>query len=319
MTKEQELRLRDIFRPSYRKRLESIDWPTMRFAYYTSATTGMNILKGQSLWMRAAACMNDYKEIDYGIKMLSDAIYGSKRRMERLERTAISLHWGKDILIRMLSALNKNEEGLTTNTYLACVSENIDEDNERGRLSMWRAYGRRTGVAIVMHAAPLLHTERLPLSLHPVSYLGQASFESVLDNLIDHIDQYGEEIQAIRPTETLQCFLESLLFSLFSLKHPGFKEEREWRLIYQERSGLLPHDIVSVDGVPQIVYKVPLSAPASPREGLNLENALDHIIIGPSQYAAVIQKAFVRILRELGIQDAKERVTLSNIPLRAER
>ena len=52
---------------------------------------------------------------------------------------------------------------------------------------------------------------------------------------------------------------------------------------------------------------------------MNLENALDHIIIGPSQYAAVIQKAFVRILRELGIQDAKERVTLSNIPLRAER
>ncbi len=319
MTKEQELRLRDIFRSSYRKRLESIDWRTMRFAYYTSATTGMNILKGQSLWMRAAACMNDYKEIDYGIKMLSDAIYGSKRRMERLEHTAISLHWGKDILVRMLGALNKNEEVLTTNTYLACVSENIDEDNERGRLSMWRAYGRRTGVAIVMHAAPLLHTERLPLSLNPVSYLGRESFEDVLDSLIDRIDQYSEEIQAIRPTESLQYFLESLLFSLFSLKHPGFKEEREWRLIYQERSGLLPHDIVSVDGVPQIVYKVPLSAPASPREGLNFENALDHIIIGPSQYAAVIQKAFVRILRELGIQDAKERVTLSNIPLRAER
>ena len=47
-----------------------------------------------------------------------------------------------------------------------------------------------------------------------------------------------------------------------------------------------------------------------------LEEALEEIIIGPSQYAEVIALAFVRMLEELGIPNAAERVSKSNIPLR---
>ena len=48
----------------------------------------------------------------------------------------------------------------------------------------------------------------------------------------------------------------------FSIKNPGFIEEREWRFIYQDTaSSTLASDIVSVDGIPQVIYKLPLSSP----------------------------------------------------------
>jgi hypothetical protein len=41
-----------------------------------------------------------------------------------------------------------------------------------------------------------------------------------------------------------------------SLKHPGFYEEREWRIIYfpeMERSSVIEEAVASVRGVPQII------------------------------------------------------------------
>ena len=60
----EQQRFDQIFRPIYYKLLKKLDLRQMHFAYYTSAMTGLNILKDRSLWMRAAACMNDYREID---------------------------------------------------------------------------------------------------------------------------------------------------------------------------------------------------------------------------------------------------------------
>ena len=48
----------------------------------------------------------------------------------------------------------------------------------------------------------------------------------------------------------------------------------------------------------------------------HIGEALEEIIIGPSQYAEVIELAFVRMLEELGIPNAAKRVSKSNIPLR---
>lgn len=42
----------EIFQPIYARRLKKTQLTTMRFAYYTSAGTGINILKGHQLWMR---------------------------------------------------------------------------------------------------------------------------------------------------------------------------------------------------------------------------------------------------------------------------
>ena len=39
-------------------------------AYYCSADTAYNVIKNKELWLRKTTCMNDYKEIDYGLEKL---------------------------------------------------------------------------------------------------------------------------------------------------------------------------------------------------------------------------------------------------------
>ena len=41
-------------------------------------------------------------------------------------------------------------------TYLTSISEHRNKEDTFGRLSMWRAYGETTGVALVMNNSPFL-------------------------------------------------------------------------------------------------------------------------------------------------------------------
>ena len=183
---------------------------------------------------------------------------------------------------------------------------------------MWRAYGRKTGVAFVLKPTAIFQRlEPLPLRLTPVEYLTQAQFTEGFDWMLDNIETYLDALKRYEPAKVLEYFVNMLMISLFSIKNPGFNEEREWRFVYHESSSShLHHDIVVVDGIPQVIYKLPLSSPSAPQTGVPLEEALEEIIIGPSQYAEVIELAFVRMLEELGIPNASERVSKSNIPLR---
>ena len=294
----------EIFQPIYARRLKKTRLDTMRFAYYTSADTGINILKGHQLWMRAAACMNDYREIDYGIQLLNKTIYGSAYRRERIQKLAARLDWGDNVLDSMMSDLNRNEQRYITHTYLACVAE------QRPR--------RKTGVAFVLKPKAIFRPlAPLPLVLTPVEYLSQSQFTEGFDWMLDNIEAHLDALQRYEPAKVLEYFVNMLMMSLFSIKNPGFVEEREWRFVYHETaSSRLHHDIVVVDGIPQIIYKLPFCGPGDKEPGVPLEEALEEIIIGPSQYADVIQAAFVRMLKEIGIGNASERVSKSNIPLR---
>ena len=307
-----------IFQPIYARRLEETRLENMRFAYYTSASTGINILKGRHLWMRAAACMNDYREIDYGIQLLNHTIYDSAKRRQRIQEISQQLHWGSNMLESMLSDLNRNEQQYITHTYLACVSEHAPEEKGRGRLSMWRAYGRKTGVAFVLNPNAIFRPlAPLPLLLSPVEYLTQEEFTDGFDWMLENVERNLSALQQHQPTMVLNYFVDMLMTSLFSIKNPGFIEEREWRFIYNESSqGRLAYDIEVVDGIPQIIYKLPICGPGDDYPGLPLQEALEEIIIGPSQYAEVIRTAYIKMLEEIGIKHAARLVSKSNIPLR---
>lgn len=307
-----------IFRPIYARRLERADFSRMHFAYYTSATTGLNILRGRSLWMRSAACMNDYREIDYGIQLINTAVQGSARRQAQMKRIATSLGWGENMIGSILADLNRNERKFTTHTYLACVSEHDYEADAKGRLSMWRAYGRKTGVAFILHpAAVIASTKELALRIAPVEYLTGEQFTRGFDRMMNNVEDHIDELKSGEPATILEAFINMMLTSIFSIKNPGFVEEREWRFIYQDAMvDKLAYDLVSVDGIPQVIYKLPWRAVGEQGTGLPIADTLEQIIIGPSQYADVIEVAFTRCLRELGVKDAAERVVKSNIPLR---
>ena len=107
-----------------------------------------------------------------------------------------------------------------------------------------------------------------------------------------------------------------------SIKHAGFEEEREWRLIHLPFDGAgnawVRERIVSVRGIPQLVYELPLDNihPGMNISGLNLNRTLHRVIIGPSLYPETIRRAFVDKLRQHGVSKPEAKVSISETPLR---
>lgn len=105
------------------------------------------------------------------------------------------------------------------------------------------------------------------------------------------------------------------------LKHEGFDEEREWRVIHSPaRHSPTDHirsSIEVVAGVPQRIYKILLRSDAEvDLTGLNPDELIDRIIIGPTQYPFAMYEAFVSALADAGAANADNRVFISQIPVR---
>ncbi|MDO8438117.1 MAG: hypothetical protein Q7S69_08195 [Nitrosomonadaceae bacterium] len=105
-----------------------------------------------------------------------------------------------------------------------------------------------------------------------------------------------------------------------SLKHEGFGEEREWRVLYAPKllhSPLMEQVTETIGGIPQIINKLPLDVSVSDvLADLDFACLFDRIIIGPSPYPLVQRGAFVDALKEAGVPDAEKHVVMSDIPIR---
>ena len=116
--------------------------------------------------------------------------------------------------------------------------------------------------------------------------------------------------------EMFGCFRSAVLCT----KHPGFFEEREWRVIYSpgfEKSDQLIEDIQTIDGIPQPIVKIPLrNIPERGLVGIEVHQLVDRIIVGPSAYPLEIREAFVSALLAAGMENAGTRVSMSLVPLR---
>ena len=103
-------------------------------------------------------------------------------------------------------------------------------------------------------------------------------------------------------------------------KHPGFHEEKEWRVIHsptQEPSERVLCHTEVIGGVPQPVYKIPLrNFPDEGLEGVEVPELLDRIIIGPTEYPWAVYQAFKQVLTAAGVPDAGKKIIVSDIPLR---
>jgi Protein of unknown function (DUF2971) len=310
-------RLARVLFPHFYDRYLSARLHGTRFVHYTTADAAMNILRSREVWMRKSSCMNDFLEVQYGLT--------------RLYRAYLQTDTGK----MFKSILNELFEGITadieklfdswtphfqTNTYFTCMSEHETKEDTYGRLSMWRAYDQGTGVALVLNNSVFLApADRFGAYSSPVAYLDDAEFEKqfgrVVTNIreeVDFIRQQGREAMTGR-------IFQMLRFASLCTKHPGFAEEKEWRVIYcptLEESPYLTKEIQVVRGVPQPIYKIPLRD--IPEIGLlaSVPSLLNRIIIGPTHFPVAVAEAFHQLLVEAGVPDAESRVCVSDIPLR---
>ena len=305
-----------IFYPYTTQKVFSIASSRARFVHYTTADSALKIFDSREVWMRKSSCMNDFMEVEHGFDCLNAAY---KKRKERLALLFESKFPGFSTKLEDL--FNGWLPHFRSDSYITCISEHDNDEDVTGRLSMWRAYGRRTGVAVVLNSNSFLTpSDALKAYTSPVAYLNENGFDQSFGEILDAIEKNIEIINALGEQAVLNHMFEVFRMAILCTKHPGFREEKEWRVIYTptyQKSERLRFDIQSINGVPQPIYKIPLEDVASEGlTGIEIPNLVERIIIGPTQFPFAIRDAFVNKLTSIGVADAAKRIFISDVPLR---
>lgn len=313
-----------IFFPYLCREQQRISDSNSRFVHYTSAEVAMNIIKKNEIWMRKSTCMNDRSEVKYGLNLISYVWHGDIGKVFRKQIDEIFYGVSDEIA----KFFDEWRPSFLLDTYLTCFSVHDKDEDNFGRLSMWRAYGGNTSVAFVLNNnAFLSRTDALRAYVKPVAYFDEKLFSSHLFEIAENIEGNKDYLKTLNRVELVNWCFDMLRYFALCTKHPVFKEEREWRLIYSPfeiasnyggESKVIKKQIESINSIPQPICKVPLKEDIH-EEGLNnlhLSKSLDRIIIGPSDYPEVLSESFVELLKKAGVENAADKVFISNIPLR---
>jgi hypothetical protein len=214
---------------------------------------------------------------------------------------------------------------LRYDTFILSLSEHAGVGNTRedkyGRLSMWRAYGQGTGVALVVRQEPFWNSSTvLGTFMSPVAYLDDAQFSDELEIVATALEANGAFLDQIGRDATKRAVLNAFQFSAICTKHPGFEEEREWRVVASKAfpiQATLPRTIETIRGVPQTILTLELKDhPPSGLVGFTPPDFLDRVIIGPTEYPIPVFDAFLNVMEQAHIPDFAKKLFVSHIPLR---
>lgn len=307
-----------IFFPfSYHERRKLAERNPPRFVYYTSAETAVNIIRNKEIWMRSTMTMNDYAEIEYGFNCLNEAIKSPFG--ETFRATLNELH--PNIAQECIDLFNQWYPGIRRDTFITCVSEHMDDEDVHGRLSMWRAYGGRDGIALVINGTPMFSDSKaLAAYSAPVAYFEPSDSISYLAQITQSMLENKGLLSQLKRDDIKASIFEVFRTSVLCTKHPGFREEREWRIYANpsiQNSEHLKQHIAVVRGTPQVILRLPFKN--VPDEGLNnmeIHELIDRVIIGPCEFPQVTYRAFHQLLKEAGVREPHDRISVSGIPLR---
>ncbi|MGJ8638129.1 MAG: DUF2971 domain-containing protein [Opitutaceae bacterium] len=313
-----EVNWMELFFPEYLHRKKILEEAKGRFAYYTSADTAMQILQKKEVWLRNARSMNDFSEVEHGFNCFRDVFLNSE------DGKALQIFLDKNypgIVAELARRIDGWMPVLRAQTYIMCVSEHDDKEDAHGRLSMWRAYGGKTSVAIILKNGPFLNeTDAFKAYAFPVQYGDKNYVEERVRALLDRLRTNLSFFKQLNGEDAVNWLFYIFKVMFVCTKHEGFAEEREWRVVYHpdiESSDNVKSEIVSLSGIPQQVYKIPLkNIPEENFTGATIPEFVDRIIIGPSDEAPVLIDAFRKLLTKSGCKDADKKVFFSGIPLR---
>jgi DUF2971 family protein len=265
--------------------------------------------------------MADYREVQHGFDILVRYFADAQKRStfaQSLEQCA------PGVANEAMNLFDQWRFDIGMNTYITSVSEHGDREDHHGRLSMWRAFGD-TNVARVALVIKVPHysegQDALKVIFSPVAYLDERGVHGTLATIIQNVCNNASFLANISPDQLVANIFNMFVALVTCVKHEGFHEEREWRIIYSPNrhpSALIDSSIETVRGVPQAVYRLPLDAAQSDvLADLDLCQMLDRLIIGPTSYPWVMYDAFVKALSAAGVTDASNRVVVSGIPIRS--
>lgn len=299
--------------PSTLSETEELRNESFQLVHYTSAEALVGILRNKSFWLRPTYNMNDYSEILHGFDFLSKSYNANDFTFRK---TIDSIFPGQGDNLEKF--LNENLHNNKNDIFVGCLSQHKKEEDVLGRLSMWRAYGRGAGVALILnkHFFQLDSSEVLLFS--KVNYDDESIFKREFDQLIENIKNHKEEIFKIGFEGFAKMILVYFLIKLSSQKHPGFKEELEWRLIHTPKLSPLKHVLESVhviNKLPQRIYEIHFEKSTEP---ILLDSLIEKIIIGPCKDGLAIYDSLLIEMEKAGIKEPYKRIIKSTIPLRVD-
>ena len=311
--------LKYIFFPHNTRKEEQAKKNNTRLVHYCSAQSAMKIFRSKKFWMRNSKCMNDFDELGYGLDCLNSC-WGKKDGISPIKGALDQIF--PNLSDEIQDLFNNRLPDLKDNTYISCFSEHYQEEDTIGRLSMWRAYGNPTSVALVMNSDPFLSEsddfEHIYTS--SVAYFTHEEVKQEIENISKGLIDNKDFLKNLGKDVLIYAMFNALKFTMICNKHPGFKEEQEWRVIYCptiEKNNNISKSIEVCDGLPQPVYNIPLKLSSDDEgTGVVFNDLVDRVIIGPTEYPEAAKLAFIDLLREANIHDAENKVFNSHIPLR---
>ena len=291
-----------------------------RMAYYTSASTAVQILRHRQIWMRNTQVMNDFSEVEHGIACVRDALRSETgRQFGSLVNT-----FYPGLFEKLIEQFEGWIPGFRLDTFIACVSEHHDEDATFGRLSMWRAYGGKAGVALVLNPGVFFRpSDALGAYSMPVFYSGPENVVNQLREITARMSGAPGAVGNLGADGLQELLFSVLRYASVCTKHPAFKEEREWRVVASPAlypNELLQPSLETIGDVPQVVLKLPLmEVPERGLTGISPESFIERILIGPCEHPDVLFRALHTALEGAGVSKPGERIIVTNIPLRANQ
>jgi Protein of unknown function (DUF2971) len=207
------------------------------------------------------------------------------------------------------------------NTFVTCISEHDEADDKYGRLSMWRAYAANSGVALIINGGVCFRpSDALGAYASPVAYLEDDGLGVHLNEIASNLQTNSTFVHGLGREQMKSAVFSLLRYAAICTKHPAFREEREWRVIASPRltpAPRLERTIEVLGGIPQEILKIPLcDFPEEGLYGIEPNQFIDRILIGPSEHPEVTRRAFVAELSLAGLVDPEHRVHVTGIPLR---
>ena len=305
-----------IFGKEYFDRIAELEQENRKLAHYTSAKVGLSIIENKTIWLNNVQYMNDYSEIEIGHQLLLD-FYNNATGTE-LKGVLEEISTG---CTKKLEFNYNNISPKLMNTYALCLTEHLPDEDKYGRLSMWRAYAANNGVALVFNR-PMFLEESFNTSAMtiPMFYFDQEKFCDTVHEFTKILNDNKDMLK--QASGFNEYIFKKFLITVLSMKHKGFQEEREWRILCNSSiymsppNEILKEKRVEVNGAPRIIKTLNFADVQYKNIKFNMNDLIYKVIIGPSNNAEQLREIFVNALSDNGVKNADDKVICSNIPIR---
>ena len=292
--------------------------PVPPLFHYTGAAAIRGILQSGRLWASGAQHMNDWMEVVYGYDIIMNGLRELEDSRKLPERS-------RAVLTNVLRLMDSPDSPFIDAYFVAfCEKGNL--------LSQWRAYAGTQGFAIefdpLVIKSELTLTTQAParnLRLAKVEYdpkKQRTSFRAMIEELCDTIE--STKFSKSRSNSLLPTLVEFSRMVLSSwaatVKHPGFEEEQEWRVLFQplitaeEKYLSTTEFVVRLEG-PEFVTHVEFMPDKKVLGKRGHLLPIKSIVCGPNVTMRTTMRALEILLRNNGYDDVK--IRKSEIPARS--